>query len=220
MPRTLYFLLTAIPLIAADPSWKTKPISAWTADDAAQILTNSPWVKRTAFAIVPERSEAQLREGGKLGGGGKRAGLGALDKSLFADPKQRPPLQVRWESAAPVRAAELTSRETDAPVWQGEYYAIAVYDVPGVTPLVQKFLAGDLKQTTTLKRSGGKPLKPIRVDIALSGDKLARIVYLFPRAAELTTYDKRIEFTSQIGRIVVTQFFDLDQMQFDGKLQL
>jgi hypothetical protein len=127
---------------------------------------------------------------------------------------------VRWESAAPVRAAELKAGETGAPDWEGDYYAIAVYDVPGITPVVQKSLSGELKQTAFLKRNGKKDLKPVRVDIALSGNKLARVVYWFPRSAGITTDDKRVDFVAQIGRLYVAQFFETGEMQFQGKLEL
>ena len=37
-------LLVAFSLVAGeDPAWKTKPIPEWTADDAQQVLTDSPW---------------------------------------------------------------------------------------------------------------------------------------------------------------------------------
>ena len=155
-----------------------------------------------------------------MGGSGKRAGLGSVDKVLLSGTTERPSLKIRWESAEPVRAAELKAGETDAPAWDGNYYAIAVYDVPGITPASQKSLRGELKQTTFLKRMGKKDVKPADVEVALLGKDVARILYLFPRAAVLTVDDRQIEFVSQIGRIVVSQFFDTGDMQFQGKLGL
>ena len=200
--------------MAADPSWKTKPIRQWTAEDARQVLGDSPWVKHASIAILPQRSEAQMREGGKMGGGGKNAGLGPL-----SDVGRDSTLEVRWESAGAVRAAELKAGDT-GPDWDGDYYAIAVYDVPGITPLSQKTLQSDLKQTTLLKRDGKKDLKPARVEIALLGRNLARMVYLFPRSPEITLADERVQFVAQIGRLYIVQFFDLAAMQFEGKLDL
>jgi hypothetical protein len=218
MNRMIRFCLSAffvVLLMAADTSWKSKTISQWSAEDAGHVLTNSAWVKRTTVAILPQRSEAQLREGGKMGGGGQRAGLGSLSESSRGET-----LDVRWESAAPVRAAELKAGETGAPDWEGDYYAIAVYDVPGISPVVQKSLSGELKQTTFLKRNGKKDLKPVRIDIVLMGKNRARVVYFFSRSAEITLDDQRVEFVAQIGRLYVTQFFDTGEMQFQGKLEL
>ena len=61
------------------------------------VLVDSPWVKQAPVALLLVRGEAQLREGGRLGGGGKRAGLGKV-KTLPGT------LEVRWESATPIRA--------------------------------------------------------------------------------------------------------------------
>jgi hypothetical protein len=199
---------------AADPAWRSKLIAQWTKEDAKQVTANSPWAKRTVMAILPQRSESQLREGGRMGGGGERAGLAKVDTT------QRATLAVRWESAAPLRAAEMLAGETSAPDWDGDYYAIAVYDVPGITPGADKILRGELRQTTFLKRDGKKDIKPARVEIALLGGNYARILYLFSRDAVLREDDGPIEFVSQIGRIYVGVVFGAADMMYQGKLQL
>jgi len=208
------FLLASAALGAADPAWKSKPIAQWTKEDAKQVTANSPWVKRTVMAILPQRSESQLRDGGKMGGGGERAGLAKVDAT------QRTILAVRWESAAPLRAAEMLAGESGAPDWDGDYYAIAVYDVPGITPGAGKNLPGELRQTTFLKREGKKDIKPARVEIALLGGNYARILYLFSRDPMLREDDGRIEFVSQIGRIYVDAVFGAADMMYQGKLEL
>ena len=45
-------------------------------------------------------------------------------------------------------------------------------------------------------------------------------VYLFPLSAEITKKDGQIQFEAQIGRIVVVQTFELNEMDFMGKLEL
>ncbi|HXP83631.1 MAG TPA: hypothetical protein VN841_02870 [Bryobacteraceae bacterium] len=62
---------------------------------------------------------------------------------------------VRWESALPVRAAERKVGEAGAPVWQGDYYTIAVYDV---APPYHWNLANELKGLAFLKRDKKKDL--------------------------------------------------------------
>jgi hypothetical protein len=80
-------LLLAFPcalLIAAEPAWLSKPIAQWDAEDAKQVLTNSPWVKYARPAVLPEGTEAQRREGGQMGGG-KGVGLqGISGGGVFA----------------------------------------------------------------------------------------------------------------------------------------
>jgi hypothetical protein len=212
--RTSSFLLFAGLLLAADPTWQTKGVSQWTADDARQVLTGSPWVRYAPVAILPPRAESQLREGGKLGGGGKRAGLASI-----ANLSQGATLEVRWESAQPLRAAEAKASESQAPNWQGDYYAIAVYNVPGIKPSARNSLRSDLRQATLLKFGGKKDLKPARVEIAFSRTNTARVLYLFPRSIPIIGAH-RIEFVAQIGRLYVTQFFEIAEMQFQGKTEL
>ena len=183
------------------------------AEDGSQALLDSPWVKHASVSILPERGEGQLRDGGKMGGGGKRAGLAKV---------KTPPgtLDVRWESAAPIRTAESKAADTPGPRWDGDYYAIAVYGVPGITPGNERGLRSELKQSSFLRRRGKKDLKPARVDVAVLADHSARILYLFPRSAAITPEDRRVEFVSQIGRFVVAPWFNLADMTYQGKLEL
>jgi len=214
-------------VMAADPAWKNKPIQQWDADDAKQVLINSPWVKRAIPALLPQLTEDQRREGGQMGGG-KGVGLdgvgggglfGPADNAKTEVVKSRTSkmgtLPVRWESAFPVRAAELKAQELGAPDWDGDFYAVAVYDVPGL-----KANSSDLKRVALLKRDGKKDIKPARVDILQSASGLTKVVYLFPRSDEITREDQQIRFTAQIERLYVELVFNTGEMEFQGKLQL
>ena len=215
LPRLSFGLLfsTAAAIYGADPLWTDKPLARWTATDARLILAESAWSKAAPVTLLPALSEAQLREGGRMGGGGKNAGLAA-------NTLQTRTLAIRWESAAAIRAAELLAGETGAPDWEGDYYVIALYDVPGITPTLEKSLRAELKQSASLKRAGRRDVSPERVDIAAAGGKSARILYFFPRSAGITPADGRIEFVSRIGRLYVAQTFDAAEMQLAGKLEL
>jgi hypothetical protein len=46
------------------------------------------------------------------------------------------------------------------------------------------------------------------------------IVYLFPRSKEIAQRDKRLEFDAKIGRLEFAQPFFVDEMVFQGKLEL
>ena len=198
----------------------SKPLVQWSAEEARQLLTDSPWAKPTAIGILPQRSEAQMREGGRMGVGGKQAGFGPLDESLITSTGKRKTLQVRWESAMPVRAAEMKAGEIGAPDWEGDFYAIAVYDVPGIPAGSQKSLTAELKHTTFLRSAGQKDLKPARVEIIVFETKVARIVFLFPRIPELSSLAAPVEFVTQIGRIRLAQSFRTSEMQYQGKVEL
>jgi len=226
------------PLIAADPVWKTKPASEWTEEDARQVLAKSPWSRPVRATVTRRLTEEQLREGGQMGqprtignegvdpkGSGPKVspniitGPGGDDRSARSLPHPFP-LQLRWESAFPVRLAELKSHEVEPPTLQDDGYVLAVYGIPGGdfkgTP---EQLGEPLKSLAALKREGKKDVRPVRVEVFLR-DNGAVVVYLFPLSAEIIKKDGRIRFEAQIGRIVLAEDFDLSEMEFAGKLEL
>ena len=129
-------------------------------------------------------------------------------------------LQLHWESALPVRLAELKLREIEPPTLEGDGYSIAVYGIPGGgfkgTP---EQLGQPLRNFAALKREGKKDVRPVRVEV-FQREKEVVVVYLFPLSAEISKQDRRIRFEAQIGRIVLAQDFELSQMEFMGKLEL
>jgi len=232
--------VSGVLLIAADPSWKDKPASQWTEEDARQVLTKSPWARQITAGVARRESEDELRDGGTMGqpkgvgydnvdpkGSGPR--LPTSPTSIFtgkgAGPSPRSMVQsmilrLRWETALPVRIAELKSREIEPPTLEGDGYRIAVYGIPnGNFNGDPKKLGDPLKEGAALKREGKKDVKPLRVEVFQRSDGVA-VVYLFPLSAEISRKDERLEFEAHIGRIVVAQFFNLAEMDFQGKLEL
>jgi hypothetical protein len=234
-------LLTAVAILAAaDPSWKSKASSGWTDDDAREILTNSPWAKVVRVTLIRPQSEDQRREGGNMGqphGVGydglepKRElpklpanGVELLKDLLKPDagvrPDQSVKLLLRWESALPVRVAELKSHVVEPPTLEGDGYRLAVYGIPGKSFKGDpQTLGNPLKQQALLKREGKKDVKPTSVEVFQLGDGVV-VVYLFPLSAEISRNDRIIQFEAVIGRVGVRQAFNVDEMQFQGKLEL
>ena len=222
-------IVSAVLLMASGPSWTAKPVQQWNEQDAKQILSSSPWVKKAQPVQLPNTSEAARRQSGRMGGG-QGFGLQTLSPSALTgvganteQPSRRrrrgiSPVEVRWESALPVRTAERAAHEEDPPAWDSEMYAIAVYDVPGLD-IDSKGLAAELKRAAFLKL-GKKDLRPVRVDVLPQEGDLTTVLFLFPRSVEITLDDKHIEFTTVFGRLSVTQFFYTQEMQFQGKLEL
>jgi hypothetical protein len=219
---------TAILLLAAEPAWKTKEVSQWSAEDAQQLLKSSPWVKKTVATVLPKRSEAQQRDSGRMGGGegagiealspGNFIGFGRPSRRFAANMRDQRTVIVRWESSLPVHSAEAKISDMDAPTWDGQYYAIAVYGVPGLED--QKKLPVELRKTAFLRREGKKDALPARVDLVYTDEKSAIVLYLFPLTAGITAKDRDIWFAAQIGQLFVEQNFDASEMQFHGKLEL
>ena len=236
--QSLFLGIAAAHLVAADPVWKSKPAAQWTEEEAKQVLTASPWAKEVKAVITRRLTEDQLREGGQMGqprgvgnegvdekGSGPKVspniitGPGGDDRSPRSLPRPIT-LKLRWESALPIRLAELKAHEIEPPTLEGEGYRIAVYGIPGGGFKGDPKQLGDpLKNLAALKREGKKDVKPVRVEVFQRADDLV-VVYLFPLSAEITKKDRRIRFEAQIGRIVVAQDFELSEMEFMGNLEL
>jgi hypothetical protein len=228
--KTFCFLLSsAALLLAATPAWQSKPTAQWTEKDARQVLASSPWAKHASVSLLFQPSEDQLRAGGNMGGG-KGVGLESLEIANLVGGGQRHSnsivkkpgyLVVRWESASPVQQAESKLQDANAPGWDGEYYAVAVYGVPvDAGRLDEPGRAGEMKRLGVLKRDGMKDLRAAKVEISPVSGGMATVLYLFPRNAGITANEKRIEFAAQMGRLYVAQYFYPEQMQFQGKLEL
>lgn len=236
--QSLSLVLVATYLAAADPVWRLKPPAEWTEDDAKVVLSASPWARDIGATVTRRLTEDQLREGGQMGqprgvgnenvdanGSGPKvspnilSGRGGDDRSPRSLP-QPIKLKIRWESALPVRLAELKSHEIEPPTLGGDGYYIAVYGVPsGDFKGDPKQLGDPLRNLAALKRDGKKDVRPSRVEV-FQKDSGVVVVYVFPLSAEITGKDQRIQFEAHIGRIVFAHKFELSEMEFQGKLEL
>jgi hypothetical protein len=232
--RLCLFAVASVALLSGSvPSWEEKTIPQWDDQDAKQVLADSPWVKSVKLERVRDLSKFQRRDGGNMSAGvPPYVGLFWLDLSalgsLFGGPnpealamerasRWQPQLGnviVRWESAGPVRAAEMKAGEA-VPAWQGDYYAIAVYDV---APPFRWNLANELRGLAYLERDKKKELKPSRVQILPRDNEHVTVVYLFSRSTKIGN-DSNVRFVAQIGRLFVSQFFFPEEMQFQGKAE-
>jgi len=236
--QSLGLIVAEASLIAQVPVWTSKPAAQWTDEDARQILDRSPWAKEIRATITRRLTEDQLRDGGQMGqprgvgnenvdpkGSGEKVALdiftgpGGDDRS-FRSLSHPISLKLRWESALPVRLAELKSHEVAPLTLDGEGYRIAVYGIPNANFKGDpKELGKPLKGLAALKREGKKDVKPSSAEVfQLEGGVV--VVYLFPLSAEITRKDRQIQFEAQIGRIVVNYTFDLREMEFMGNLEL
>lgn len=223
MLRIRQFSLLLIPLLHADDVWKTKRAADWTASEIRQILTDSPW----GAMVTPTIKKETQRQAGNHGLG--IGGVPGMGHRRPADQAQSPtettndspqPLNVRWESALPIREAELKARETSAPDVDENHYAIAVYGIPTrlAKPDAQSF--GDrLKGQASIKREGQKEIKPSGVQVIQRDTDLV-VVFLFPRTREISAKDGHADFEAQIGPYQVAQPFHVDEMTYQGKTEL
>ena len=226
--KSLVLPVSVAVLMGAAPPWKTKQMTEWSEQDAKLILTDSPWVKKVTPALLPPLNENQRRQAGQMGGG-DGVGIEAINVSTILGggastagkrrPIHLPTLEIRWESAAAVRAAEVKAHEEDPPDLVNGSYSVAVYDVPGID-INSKSIPPALKRNALLKREGKKDLRASRVDLLPQAGGLTTIVFVFPRSEELTAEDQRITFVAQIGRLSLAQYFYTAEMTVQGKLEL
>jgi hypothetical protein len=213
--------------------WKDKLIANWTVEEARQVLTDSPWAK--TVTPTPDgtsrlgQSRVGMSPGGIAIGGvgiglpgmGRHGGMGrGASDSGSQDQGPIPALTLRWISALPVSSAEVIVHEMNAPSADEDHYAIAVYGLPGgALHGDPDSLGAELKNHAAIKRDGKKDLKPSSVEVLMRDDGPV-IVYLFPRANEISRKDKRLGFDAEIGRLKLAQDFTPDEMVYQGKLEL
>jgi hypothetical protein len=204
---TQLLLIFVIPVAAvtlfagADAAWRMKQPPQWTEEDAKQLLDRSPWSLPVQAGIARRLTEDQLREGGLMGqprgvgnegvdpkGSGPKVSLNVLTGPGGDDRSQRSLprgtiLHLTWESAMPVRVAELKAHVIEPPVLGGDGYEIAVSGIPGKSFSQDPKQLGDpLKKEAFLKREGKKDVRPLRVEVFQREDSLTA-VYLFPLSA-------------------------------------
>jgi hypothetical protein len=205
----------------------------WNADDAKQVLSDSPWSQSVTPQWVRDLSPDERRQSGDMQADqGKGVGLegliGIFDSRREAEAIERAhekpdpgSFLVRWESAAPVKAAEQKVPDSESAAAQsaeyGDFYIIVVYDFP----IPKGWNEGILKGVAFLKRYNKKDFKPSRVILERKpGDSTANIVYLFPRSVEITKRDTNVVFQAQIGRLVITRIFSPPDMLIQEQLEL
>ncbi len=242
-------VLPATVLLADDtpatppPAWASKPVATWSQDEAQQVLADSPWVKSLTPSIIRGSQNDGYRQAPPMRRG--RGGFGfpgggypqqqqpyppqnrpANNDDSSSSREQTPPkLTLRWESALPIREAELKTHDPNAPTLEDQnHYAIAIYGVPAnMVNGDLKQLADEAKKKTTLSRDGKKDMKPTSVQI-LRRDDGPVVVFLFlkPKNAKeaISKDDRRVEFDGQIAKLAFTQSFYLEDMTFQGKTEL
>lgn len=165
-------------------------------------------------------------------GGNPEGGMGQPGQTPQAGAEPTPPLGtpvvIEWESAVPVRLAELKLKAGDSQPSQADVeqakrpvdsYMIAIIGVPG--PPQQ----GDEKELVAAATITPKKKQAIQAtsvkEQPMSGGTRA-IIFAFPKTQPITEDDKTVEFRMVKGPLPtdVKQNFKLKDMHYDGKLAL
>lgn len=213
---------------AGNPPWRSKPVAQWDREDAKQVLTESPWAGRVRLQVIPDRSPGERRDSGDwdagAGGGAGLEATGVLGREkmrqAIARAHDNPSpgmVDIRWESAMPVRTAEEKLGQKAATELESDWYAITVYDVP--LPESQ-WGANKLKGLAWVRRANKKDFKPSRAEVIRNDDGTATVTYLFSRSEEITRGDRTVIFAAQFDRLFVSRYFYPRTMQIAGKMEL
>ena len=170
--------------------------------------------------------------GGGRGGMGGGGGMGYPGGGRSSDPDMggdREPagdrtatpsaVTVRWESAQPVREAQLKLRQESVGADE-PYYAITISGLPSrIANRDPQELRSRLLSESYLKLKGKKKISLADVKL-LTREDTAVLLLLFPKSQEITAGDKEVEFSTRVARMEIKQKFSIEDMTFDGKLQL
>lgn len=236
--------------------WNEKEPSAWSENEIDRILTDSPWANETSaemnFSAMQQGGGGMGSRGMSGPGGGGRGmggpgmggpgmggpgmgGPGMGGPGMGGEAMGGPPggggspqikALVRWESAAPVRAALKNAGADQA------FYVISVSGLPPVgagrrpqgregapaaTPESRQEMEELMKQSTSLVPKGRAGISPSRIDN--SGD--GKILFYFAKEGlPLSSNDKQVTFTTRLGPLEIKSKFDLKQMKYRGELAL
>jgi len=166
--------------------WREKPASAWTAEEALQVLLDSPWAKtKVALSSLQARRAYQAKQKSNRE---TSAGVPTDRVSLAGDHPLESYL-VRWESARPVASAferlrelgQETSAEFQAPppVLPADRYVVTIKTLqppPAGPDAIEGFEAGELLRRARLKTHRGD-INPI--EVARSGVGASAAVHFF-----------------------------------------
>ena len=222
--------LAACAVLAAD-FWDEKEFTDWSDRDVQRMMTNSPWAKRITV-VFPRAPQTALNDrtpvaggigGGRGGGGGGGRGFGGADGF---GPTRQSRLIVQWRSALPMRQAIVRGRIGEGGVLDPPGRQLLAQRPSGyfivVAGLPRPFAGLDRAALTAgarLERPGKRPILPIEAAAEPEGNG-AVILYLFPRGDAITLADEEVEFVTELAEATIERTFELEEMVFNGRLEL
>jgi hypothetical protein len=250
MKHFVVILAFLAPSIWAADVWEAKPFEDWTAKDLQKVVTSSPWARQTRAVVASTSAAARDRgvtgdvstndapagrpaRGAGSAGGADRLGAAPSDFDPTGQAAQQPgvPVVVRWQSALPMRQAQMRSKygkeaatAPDAQKFLAQepmLYVIVVAGLPG--PVASAGGGDQVKRTaardSTLAAKGKEPLRPLAVEFLPNGTAVD-VLIAFPRSLPFTLEDQEAEFSAQIGAANVKYKFKFKDMVVHGKLEL
>ncbi len=251
-------LVFALPVVLlAGDFWKEKKPADWSEKEAKKMTENSPW----AHDSTPRMEGGMMTgmpsggrggrggpgggaPGGDMGGGGEGGGGGMGGGGMTPS---MPAVQVRWDSAAPVREAfgrldvqnpfpkELAEKAANYYVITVEGLRVPMGRPQGgakgggqrgqqteqeqMSPETMKQMQSRMAQATTMVRKDKEPMKPEAVRI-LQGAKGPTFQFFFKKSDPIAVEEKEVKLVVKMGPMTVEAKFKPKDMVFEGALAL
>lgn len=228
----------AAPLFGASDFWNKKKPSEWSEKEVQTLLTRSPWAKEASAEFNMEGFGGPGGMGGPPPGGDMGppgGGMGGPPGMGGGMPEMHP--TVRWESAAPVRAAAKSAGE-EPPV---NTYILSLSGMPmmggrrrrpdgaeavgpgpegGMRRPDPTAMQARMKEATRLERKGKDPIAPTKIETKDSDDSRSTWFYFEGGGQPIDGSDKEVTFVTRMGPMEIRAKFNLKDMTYQGKLAL
>lgn len=232
----------AIFVWAAD-FWLSKPYTDWSEKDIQKIETNSPWSKQVTLSLGgnaggPDTGRAKrggsgsggdLDSTGGSGGGGRSSNPPEVGGGVVPGAGASMSVVVSWRSALAFReavakdkfGAEAATSADAKKIVDNEpnAYLVMISGLPDRAVRGNDKMKESLLQNTSLIVKGKSPIQASDVQTG-GNEQKAVVVFMFPKTAPISLDDKDVEFSTNLGSIIVKQKFHLKDMMFNGKLDL
>lgn len=218
------FVLFAFSGLGAGTVWESKPFNTWTDSELNGLLTGSPWAGPGSIVrIKPDGATARTSEN-------------VTFMWTSALPMRQAVARERIGLNGPVTKEVQTFLASPVDTF---VVAVKVTGSTGAQSLAA--LAGQAQTMTRLEprdklaivalRGEGYPLDaagklvirdvPTTASAAKGGESMGSLlVFAFPRTPALSARDREVEFTSQIGDYYIRRTFHVNEMVYNGKLEL
>jgi hypothetical protein len=234
--------------LCAGEFWNDKEPAAWSEKEIERMLTKSPWAKQVTAAMDFSKMRGMGggppggmggpgmgggppgggmggpgMGGGPPGGGMGGPGMGGGPPGMGGGPPGGMPefkATVRWESAAPIRAA----LKKGAPEEDADLHIVGITGLPmmgrgGNQEMAarRKQMLEELKTTTSLTGKGKTSVNPTRVHV---DESTGAVYFFFAKSDALTPDAKELTFTTQMGPMEFKAKFAPKEMKYKGQAAL
>ena len=244
-------------LLTAGDFWLQKPYTDWDAKDAVKLLQNSPWSRQVSVSMGGQSQNTDGGNGGRRGGrsGGEMgagSGMGDAPGGAMDNPNMngsggrgsrgggnmesvgavRPSvlLTVRWQSALPVRQAEVVAKLGHEKAGSEEAtkflnqavpgYIVALIGLPGAMGRMSPERLNEIARTSAALHIKDKdPVPALRAEASMR-ESFVDVYFVFPKTPPITLEDKEVEFAVNVGQMEVKRKFKLKEMVVGAKLEL